>query len=202
MGTAFPTRPDVRLHLNKTGIRAFGLAESFRPGRKTSTLAGIVMRSDLVIDGLAIGKTSVGGDDASTSILTLFRRLRRNDINIILVSGAILSLYNIIDIDDLSRKTKLPVICLTYRETLGIGNSIRRHFPGRAEVKLERYRRLGQRRKLRLQSGHFVYVRTSGLQADEARSVLNMFTLQGSIPEPVRVARLLARAAAPRRSSR
>jgi endonuclease V-like protein UPF0215 family len=146
-------RPSVRLHLNKPGIRALGVAESFRPGQKTSTLAGVVMRSDLVVDGLAVGGTSVGGDDASASIVALYRKLKRNDVNIIMVSGAILSLYNIVDIDALSRKTELPVICLTYKETSGIEDSIRRHFPEHAEPKLEAYRKLGARRKLKLKSG-------------------------------------------------
>jgi endonuclease V-like protein UPF0215 family len=192
----------LRLHLNKPGIRALGVAESFRPGQKTSTLAGVVMRSDRVVDGLAVGRTSVGGDDASSSIAALCRRLGRNDVNVMMVSGAILSLYNIIDIDGLSRRTKLPVICLTFKETSGIENSIRRHFPEGAEGKLEAYRKLGGRKRLKLKSGHSVFARTAGMDDSEAKSVIEMFTLQGSVPEPVRVARLLARAVAPRSPSR
>jgi len=192
----------LRLHLNKSGIRALGVAESFRPGQKTSTLAGVVMRSDRVVDGLVVGRTSIGGDDASASIAALCRRLKRNDVNVLMVSGAILSLYNIVDIEGLSRKTGLPVICLTYKETSGIEDSIVRHFPEGAEAKLEAYRKLGGRKRLRLKSGHLVFARTAGLGDAEAKSVLNMFTLQGSTPEPIRVAQLLARAAAPRRSSR
>jgi len=188
----------LRLHLNKPGIRVLGVAESFRPGRKTSTLAGVVMRCDRVVDGLAVGRTSVGGNDASASIAGLYRRLKRNDVNVLMVSGAILSLYNIVDIDELSRKTKLPVICLTYKETSGIEDSIRRHFPECAEAKLEAYRKLGERKRLRLKSGHLVFARTAGLEQAEAKSVLDLFTLQGSVPEPIRVARLLARATAPR----
>ncbi len=202
MGATSEHRLRLRLHLNKPGIRALGVAESFRQGQKISTLAGVVMRSDRVVDGLAVGTTSVGGDDASASIAALYRRLKRNDVNVLMVSGAILSLYNIVDIDGLSRKTGLPVICLTYRETSGIEDSIVHHFPEGAEAKLEAYRKLGGRKRLRLKSGHLVFARTAGLDRTETKSVLDMFTLQGSIPEPVRVARLLARAAAPRRSSR
>jgi len=184
----------LRLHLNKPGIRALGVAESFRQGQKQSVLAGVVMRSDFIIDGVAIGRTEVGGDDATSSITRLFRKFGRNDINLILVSGAILSLYNIIDVDLLAKKTKLPVICLTYKETAGIQDSIRRHFPGRAGKKLEAYSRLGARVGIRLRTGHRVYVRTAGMDADASQPVLDLFTLQGSIPEPVRVAKLLARA--------
>ncbi|MCL4355598.1 MAG: DUF99 family protein [Nitrososphaerota archaeon] len=185
----------MRLHLNKPGIRALGVAESFREGQRASVLAGVVMRSDFVIDGVALGRTEVGGDDATKSIVGLFRRLHRNDINVVLVSGAILSLYNIVDVDALSERTGTPVICLTYKETSGIEGAIRRHFPEGAEGKLEAYRRLGRRAGVKLGTGHRVFVRSAGLDGREAKSVLDAFTLQGSVPEPVKVAKLLARAA-------
>jgi len=190
----------VRLHLNKPGIRALGVAESFRPGQRHSTLAGVVMRSDLVVDGLAIGRALVGGDDASSSIAALYRRLKRNDVNIILVSGAILSLYNIVDVEGLARRTRLPVICLTYKETSGIEDAIRLHFPENPYPKLDAYKRLGGRLKVKLGSGKLVFARKSpGVKDSEVKSVIEVFTLQGSVPEPVRVARLLARAVAPPR---
>lgn len=185
----------MRLNVDKQGIRALGVAESFRQGEKASTLAGVVMRSDRVVDGIAFGRTNVGGDDATGSIASLYRRLARNDINLVMVSGAILSLYNIIDVDALSTKTRLPVVCLTYKETAGIEGSIRRHFQGAAATrKLRAYRRLGKRTAIRLKTGKRVFVRASGLDGEETKKVLDAFTLQGSIPEPVRVAKLLARA--------
>lgn len=182
------------IHPNKRGMRVLGVAESFRQRQKSSLLAGVVMRGDLVIDGFAFGRTSVGGDDATRRILSLYRRLRRNDVNLIMVSGAILSLYNILDVDELATKTGLPVICLTYKETAGIEGSIVRHFPERKEAKLSAYRKLGPRRRFRLSSGFTVYARTAGIGEADALRVVDMFTLQGSLPEPVRVAKLLARA--------
>ncbi len=191
----------MRLHMNKPGIRVLGVAESFRPAQRWSVLAGVVMRGDLVVDGLALGRASVGGDDATASIASLYRRLGRNDVNVLMLSGCILSLYNIVDVDGLARRTKLPVVCLTFRETSGIEEAIVKHFPQGAAGKLEAYRRLGQRQKVRLSSGHSVFVRTSGLSDREAGSVVDLLTLQGSVPEPVRVARLLARAGAAARRS-
>ncbi len=188
--------------MNKPGIRALGVAESFREGSKSSVLAGVVMRRDMVVDGVAIGRTSVGGDDATSSIVALYRRLRRNDVNLVMVSGAVLSLYNIVDVDGLSRRVRVPVVCLTYKETRGIEDAIRRHFPGSSEEKLAAYRALGARKRVRLASGHDVFVRTAGVGDAEAASVLDAFSLQGSVPEPVRVARLLARAVSATRPSR
>jgi len=183
------------LHMNKPGIRALGVAESFSPGQKFSILAGVVMRRDLVVDGVAFGRTSVGGDDATRAIAALFRKFDRNDINLLIVSGAILSLYNIVDVDSLQERVKVPVVCLTYKETAGIEDSIRRHFPGKAEAKLVAYRKLGPRRRLKLKTGRSVYARVAGTDMTEAKKILDVFTLQGSVPEPVRVARLIARSA-------
>ena len=105
----------MRLHLNKKGIRVLGVAESFKQTERWSLLGGVVMRGDLVVDGLAFGRTSVGGDDATASMLRLYRSLGRSDVNLLMVSGAILSLYNILDVDELSDEAGVPVICLTYR---------------------------------------------------------------------------------------
>ncbi len=171
-----------------------GVAESFRQGQKRSLLAGVVMRGDLVVDGFAFGTTSVGGDDATRRILSLYRKLKRNDVNLIMVSGAILSLYNILDVDELAARTKLPIVCLTYKETKGIEDSIIRHFPDRKKEKLDAYHKLGPRKRFRLSSGFNVYARTARISDPDAVKLVDMFTLQGSLPEPVRVAKLLARA--------
>ena len=46
----------MRFHAEKRGIRALGIAESFRKTSAYSTLAGIVMRRDLEIDGMVFGE--------------------------------------------------------------------------------------------------------------------------------------------------
>jgi len=188
----------MRLHLNKPGIRALGIAESFREGREKSTLAGVVMRGDRIIDGFVLGTATVGGEDATRNVLKMYRALRRNDINLIILSGCIISMYNIIDVDALSQSTRLPVICLTYKESRGIERAIKHHFVD-YEKRLVAYRRLGRRRSVKLKTGYRVFVRTGGTNEREAREILNLFTLQGSIPEPVRLAKLLARASDHRR---
>jgi len=183
----------MRLHLNKPGIRALGVAESFKEGDVKSRLAGVVMRSDLVIDGFVLGTATLGGDDATMSVVKMFRALRRNDVNLIILSGCIISMYNIVEVDSVSKKTGLPVICLTYNESRGIERAIKHHFSDSGK-KLASYRGLGERRQVKLSSGYRVYVRASGVTDREAEEAINLFTLQGSIPEPVRVAKLLARA--------
>ena len=182
------------LHPGKKAIRALGVAESFRPSAKKSTLAGVVMRTDLVVDGFVFGAATVGGDDATSAVLRMFKKLKRDDVNLIVLSGCIISRYNIIDVEELARKAKLPVVCLTYNESKGIEEAIRRHFED-PEERLEQYRRLGKRAAVMLHTGHKAFVRNAGISDNDAKSVLDSFTLQGGLPEPVRVAKMLARSA-------
>ena len=183
----------MKIHTNKRAIRALGVAESFRERDRKSVLAGVVMRSDLVVDGFAFGEATVEGDDATSSILGMFRRLRRDDVNLILLSGCIISMYNVVDVDALAESSRLPVVALTYKESPGIEGAIRHHF-GDGEKKLAMYRRLGPRTAVTLKTGYRVFARLSRISETEGGRVLNSFTVQGGVPEPVRVAKLLAHA--------
>ena len=182
------------LHPGKKAIRALGVAESFRPTARKSTLAGVVVRTDRVVDGFVFGAATVGGDDATDAVLRMYRRLKRGDVNLMMLAGCVISRYNIIDVDEVARRSGLPVVCLTYNESKGLEGAIRHHFE-RPEERLESYRKLGGRSAVLLRTGHRLYVRASGISGPDTKSVLDAFTLQGGVPEPVRLAKLLARSA-------
>ncbi len=188
----------VPLHLEKKAIRALGVAESFKTKDKLSTLAGVVMRSDLVIDGFVLGKTKVSGSDANSSIANLSRKLKRNDINAILISGSVLSLYNLIDVDALSNQLRIPVVALTFRKSRSdLERNIQARFPPKiASAKIKLLEKLGRPRLLHLSTGYPIFVRAAGMSQTETSRLLDRFTLQGAIPEPIRVARLLAKTVA------
>ncbi len=190
----------MRLHTTKA-IRALGVAESFGPSALKSTLAGVVVRTDRVVDGFVLGSATVGGEDATNAVLRMYRKLKREDVNLIILNGCVISRYNIIDVDELARRSGLPVVCLTYNESKGIEGAIRRHFD-HPDARIERYRKLGPRTSLLLHTGHRVYVRNSRISDSDAKGVLDSFTLQGGVPEPVRLARLLARSDRARASPR
>ncbi|MEM3437105.1 MAG: DUF99 family protein [Nitrososphaerales archaeon] len=185
----------MRIHVEKKGIRALGIAESFKKDQsKRSVLAGIVMRSDMIIDGFIFGSAEIGGDDATDEIVNMFQRLKRNDINIIMLGGSVISMYNIIDIDSLGLRTNTPVISVTFKESEGLEPHIKHHFPYSWEKKLSAYNKLGVREAIKLHTNYTVYIRTYGISSEVSKRILDKFTIQGAIPEPIRLARLLARA--------
>jgi endonuclease V-like protein UPF0215 family len=185
----------MKIHVEKKGIRALGIAESFKKNKgKRSVLAGIVMRSDMIIDGFVFGSAEIGGDDATDEIVNMFQRLNRNDINVIMLGGSVISMYNIIDIDSLGLRTDTPVISVTFKESGGLEPHIKHHFPDSWEKKLSAYNKLGVREAVKLYTNYTVYIRTYGLSSEISKRILDKFTIQGAIPEPIRLARLLARA--------
>ena len=181
-------------HPEKRGIRIFGIAESFKKSNSTSTLGGVVMRRDLIVDGIVFGSATLKGDDSTKNIYCMLRSLRRNDINCIMLDGLIISLYNIIDGEKLNNITGIPIIAITFEDSRGLEEHIRHHFLEKSEMKLEQYRKLGNRDLVTLRTEKSLYIRYWGLSLKGALNTLNAFTLQGSIPEPIRVAKLLARA--------
>lgn len=156
------------------------------------------MRSDLVIDGFGLGKLKVSGSDATSGIIKLYQKMKRNDVNVILLSGSVLSLYNIVDVDNLYEKTRIPIVALTFKKSKAdLESNIEKKFtPTSARKKIRLLRKLGTPEKIELSTGYPVFVRAAGASLEQAQKILEKFTLQGAVPEPIRLARLLARSVA------
>ncbi len=179
------------MHIPKKGLRALGIAESYT-GRSVSRLAGVVMRKDLRIDGFTFSTATVGGMDATSSVLHMVKELERSDINVIMLSGCVIAWFNIINPALINQETGIPVICVTYEDSEGIFEDIRHHFP-HDNARISAYKSLGERIPVRLDSHQMIFIRVWGMDQRDAARLCNDFTLEGKIPEPLRVARLCAR---------
>ena len=181
------------LHLEKKGLRGLAIAESFTQKHPKSVLAGVVMRKDFVIDGFVVGHATLEGNDATDEILKMHSQLSRPDISYLLISGIIISMYNIVDLKKISQELDLPVIGVTYQDSEGIEDALKHHFPDSYDSKIKDYQNLKERQKITLHTGYDVFVRMEGCTIAEVKNLLNTLTLQGSFPEPLRVAQLLAK---------
>lgn len=185
----------------KTGVRALGVAESYEgvaaatsaPDTR-SVLAGAVVRADRVVDGLAFETCTVGGTDVTQSILTLARDLGREDIRYLLISGIAPAWFNIVDLRRLHADLGIPVLSVSYESSPGLEDALREQFSDdELASRLEIYRDQPPRREFEVNDEQ-VFVRTVGCDDDEVRDVVTGFTPAGGRPEPLRVARLAARA--------
>ena len=179
------------MHIPKKGLRALGIAESYT-GRSVSNLAGVVMRKDLRIDGFIFSTVTVGGMDATASVLRMVDELERSDINVIMLSGCVIAWFNVIDPAKIAQETGKPVICVTYEESDGLLEDIRHHFPEDIQ-RISAYRNLGERIRVVLHTKQTIFIRCWGIEVSDGARLCNDFTVEGKIPEPLRVARLCAR---------
>lgn len=178
----------------KKAYRVLGIAESFKEKvSPRAVLAGVVMRADGIIDGFTLGTCTVMGMDSTDAIIKMFKSLNRNDINIILLNGCIISLFNIIDLNAVSQAVNLPLLCLTYNPSEGLSENIKRRFPADWEKRLAVYEANGPREEVKIWTNHTIYIRRIGITMKEAKTILNKLTISGKVPEPIRVAKLLAK---------
>ena len=126
------------LHLEKKGLRGLAIAESFLPNSLNSIFSGIVMRCDFVIDDFVFGNATLGGDDATDSILKMYDELDRPDVSYVLISGLIVSMYNIIDIKKLFDYLKIPIIGVSYNDSKEYTNPLISRGRGVSKVKNSR----------------------------------------------------------------
>lgn len=177
----------------KAGVRALGVAESYRGER--STLAGAVVRASRVVDGFAFSSCTVGGTDATAAVGDLYETVDREDVRYLLVGGVALAWYNVLDLHALADRVGRPVVAVTFEESAGLEASLRESFDGDAlDERLSAYRALPPRERL-VVNDQDTYVRSVGIDAAAARDVVRAFTPEGGRPEPLRVASLAARGA-------
>ncbi|MFP9062394.1 DUF99 family protein [Natrialbaceae archaeon A-chndr2] len=178
----------------KPGTRALGIAESFDREARQSTLAGAVVRADGVLDGAIFGQCAVGGLDGTEAIIDCWDRLERPDVQYLFLGAIAPAWYNILDLEAIASAVERPVIAVTFEESDGLEDGIRDAFSGSERARrLDRYRALPPRHPLDL-DGETVYFRAVDLEREQAARVVTSFARQSGRPEPIRVARVLARA--------
>jgi hypothetical protein len=173
------------------------------PDPPTSTVCGAVVRADRVVDGLAFGGWTVGGTDATARLVALWDRLARPDVRYLLVAGVAPAWFNLLDLRGVHDAVDRPVIAVAFESSPGLEPALRAAFDGAAlDARLATYEALPPRTRVSVGGGaddatRAVHVRAVGLPDDEAAAVVRAFTPDGAggRPEPLRVARLGARAA-------
>lgn len=177
----------------KPGTRALGVAAS--GGGARATVAGAVVRATRVVDGFSFTSCAVGGLDSTAAVVDCYERLDREDVRYVLLAGIAPAWFNILDLHRIAGAADRPVCAVTFEDSEGLEPALRREFDGEAlENRLETYRAQPPRTPVEL-GGETRYVRAVGLDDAEARDLVRAFTPEGGRPEPVRVARLAARAA-------
>lgn len=166
----------------------------------TCALAGVMTRGGGYVEGVLVGEVAVDGTDATERVLELLADTGYAETaHAIAFEGGTVAGFNVLDLDRIRDELGLPAIALTREE------------PDREAVRAALAEHVGDpERRLSLLEAHPVHaidvdgarlhLRHAGGDREELAELVRVHTVRGRVPEPVRIARLVARATARGRS--
>lgn len=160
----------------------------------TVPVIGVVARGGGYVEGVLRTEVEVDGDDATDALATSVARSRfRDEIRAILLDGIALGGFNVVDLDALHERTRVPVLAVTQGEPdlAAMEDALRRHVDG-AERKVAILRRHAPR--MYPTEGKPIGVRCVGMAERDVPALLAATTIRGLVPEPLRLAHLVATA--------
>ena len=180
----------------KEEIRIIGFDDSpFEKGQKGKIpLVGVIYRGGKIFDGMLFTKVEIDGNDATQKIIeSILNSRHKPQLKIIMLDGITVAGFNIIDLKELNEKTGLVVIAINRKipDIKNVKNALKK-FKNFKE-RWEKVKNAGKIRKCKLK-GRFVYYQCKGISNEEAEEIIRLSSTRGFIPEPLRVAHLIARA--------
>jgi uncharacterized protein len=204
---ARPSRSGVlalRRALGKPHFHVIGVDDgSFRREDRWAPVAAVALAVPARVEAVRVGRVRVDGTDATEQLARLVRATGGlESARAVLLDGAVVGGFNVIDLDRLYAAVGVPVVAITRRppDFRAIRAALRKWFPRDADA---RWRRLTAHRLFALPYPDLpLLVAAVGCPRREAALLVRRTTLEGYVPEPVRLAHLIASAAATRPASR
>lgn len=196
----------MRRTLGKPHPRVVGVDDgAFARGDRHAPIAAVVVSSPERVEAIGLSRVRVDGRDGTARVVRLLGTLGAGDgVRAVLVDGAVVGGFNVLDLDAIRRATGVPVVAVTRRrpDFQRIRVALDRWFPRTAKA---RFSLLRQHRLFRVATaGAPIWAAASGCSAADAARLVRRTTVRGFWPEPLRLAHLVASASRPprRRSDR
>src|SRR3989338_1268104 len=173
----------------KPEIRILGIDDApfnkFKKGRVL--VIGTIFRGGTLLDGILSTKVAIDGNDSTKKLTQMINKSKfKPQIRCIILDGIALGGFNIIDIEELNKKTNIPVIVVL------------RHEPDIEKIKSTLIK-LGKKEKISLiekagkvQKAGRIYIQIKGIDLEKAKEILKLTCTRSNLPEPVRVSHLIA----------
>jgi endonuclease V-like protein UPF0215 family len=181
--------------LNIESIISIGVDDGKIPPKnliQRKALLTAVKLKGFSIDNVFLTEITVDGLDATTALIKL---LKGKIFDLIFLSGVSFAGFNLIDVKELFNALNKPVIIVADEkpDNLAVKKALKLHF--KDWVKRWRIvKKLG--RLYRVKIGLYknpLYFEVSGIHHRKARELIRAFSLFSKAPEPVRIARIIAR---------
>jgi endonuclease V-like protein UPF0215 family len=189
---------EVKFWQIKPEIRILGVDDGpFEPKSKGEVpLVGAVFRGGRWLEGVLKTHIERDGTDVTGRLIDMINRSRhRGQLRVLMTDGATFAGFNVLDAKEVFRKTGIPIIVIS-RELPNM-TDIRKalkHLPGWRE-RWKILKGLGKIYPVRTKTrGTPIYMQPVGIKPADAESVVKISSTHSLVPEPLRVAHLIATA--------
>ncbi|RFF27728.1 MULTISPECIES: DUF99 family protein [unclassified Wenzhouxiangella] len=159
-----------------------------RSHRGDVTVIGAIFAGDR-LEGVLSSKVRRDGINATDRIATMIDDSRfRTHLGVVLLQGIALAGFNVVDIHALNRRLDLPVLVVARRPP--DMESIRRALLERVPGGRRKWRLIEKAGPMEPAGG--LRIQRAGLDPGQARAVLDRFSHNSKLPEPIRTAHLIA----------
>ena len=179
----------------KEQVRVCGIDDGpfeFGNRKARATVIGAVVRVPAYLEGVLRFDVAVDGCDATEEIANALGRSRFfEQIRAVMMDGITLAGFNVVDIGRLSSILGIPIITFTREgpDMESIGAALRKHFTDWKE-RLEVIERSPTERIVTEQNP--VYIGYAGISKRDAVALTKKCTIKGAVPEPLRMAHIIA----------
>lgn len=177
----------------KKEFRIIGIDDGhFVKSQDSVIVIGTIFRGGQWMDGVLSTKVEVDGDDSTEKLAEMINRSRHiAQLKCIMLNGIALGGFNVIDIRELSKKTKLPVIVMTRK--MPDFKRIRRALKkSGSPEKMALMKKAGEVHLMKLALGKEVHFQFYGLSKEAAEGIIRVSATRSLIPEPIRAAHIIA----------
>ncbi|MEM4152500.1 MAG: DUF99 family protein [Candidatus Pacearchaeota archaeon] len=180
----------------KREIRILGIDDApFNKFKDKKVLVvGTVFRGGLYMDALLSCYIKVDGDDSTKKLIELVKKTKHlEQLKCIMINGISLGGFNVIDINELHKKTKLPVIVIIRHKPnfTKILKALKKANKTKAIKRFELMKKAGKPLPLLLKNKK-IYFQVAGISAKTAKEIIKISSTHGSIPEPLRISHIIA----------
>lgn len=180
----------------KPEIRVLGVDDGPFPPRAKGRvlLIGVVCRGGRSVDGVLSTYIEADGMDATDRIIEMITGSRhKGQLRVVMTQGATFAGFNVIDIQQISKRTGLPVIVVSRKRP--DFKKVRRAIKNLPEWRKRwaMLRAAGRLYPFELRRGvPSIYLQLTGIELKDAKRVVEMTSIRGLVPEPLRLAHLIA----------
>ena len=177
----------------KAKSRFLGIDDApFRFSDESVPVVGVVVQAPSYIEGVLTTLAEVDGHDATDRIAAMVRGSRyRAGLAMVLIDGTAVGGFNVIDVDALHASIDRPAVTVTRKkpDLAAMESALRRRF----DDWQERLRVIQRHAVEAIRTKHgTVWVTYVGASRAEVQEALALTTVRGVLPEPLRVAHLIA----------